>query len=494
MARGRRHRLSLRTSLWLAVGVTVASTVLGASALYGYQLYRSARQQDRLRVRAVAETYAAQIEPLLLTAEPQAPTEFVQRLPWHHSVCLLAVLNTDGQPLALRGSRTLLDRFLAVIDLAGAPTEARTWEVPAKTDDPMPDLVLAAVPLRSRTSGERIGTLVCVTRLVSTAAVSSGEIWSFFGGLMLIALVGILLGSWYLRQCVVRPLVCLTRQATTPDGPAADAHLPAERTDEIGELAKAVTDLNVNAENWRQRTLELRDNLSRRVNTETAKIARELQAAKRKIWTDPLTRLGNRRLLDDKLADIYRAQQEAGQDLSIAMIDVDHFKTLNDTLGHQAGDELLQFIGELLRQCLRESDLAVRFGGDEFALILPGVSVTDARTIGERTVRLFGQRTRLLTIALKPTMSVGIASLNAHRPASAEELMKMADQALYAAKHAGKAQVAVYAPRQPAALRPGSVTGSVGESGGLRSEGAKGCSHGWSEPQANETRGSRAYA
>jgi hypothetical protein len=61
---GRRHKLSLRTSLWLAVAVTVASTVLGASALYGYQLYRSARQLDRLRVRAIAETYAAQVEHL----------------------------------------------------------------------------------------------------------------------------------------------------------------------------------------------------------------------------------------------------------------------------------------------------------------------------------------------------------------------------------------------------------------------------------------------
>lgn len=451
---GRRHKLSLRTSLWLAVAVTVASTVLGASALYGYQLYRSARQLDRLRVRAIAETYAAQVEPLLLTSSTSAPADYVDRLPWHQSVCLLAVLDPEGHVLAHRGGQALLERFLAVIDAEGVPAEGHTWDVPAIAEDPIPHLLLTAIPLRSGGSGERIGTLICAGRPSGTSTATARDIWTFFLCLMVIALAGILLGSWYLRQSVVRPLAYLTRRGMATEDAPVEAELPTDRPDEIGDLAKVLIDLNVNAENWRRRTLELRHSLSRRVNTETAKIARELQAAKRKVWTDPLTRLGNRRLLDDKFTDVYRAQQGAGQDLAVAMIDVDHFKTLNDTLGHQAGDELLQFIGELLRQCLREGDLAVRFGGDEFALILPGVSCADARTIAERTVRLFAQRTSSLATKPKPTMSVGVASRIEHHPASAEDLMRMADQALYAAKRAGKAQVVVYSPTpRPAAVR-----------------------------------------
>ena len=126
------------------------------------------------------------------------------------------------------------------------------------------------------------------------------------------------------------------------------------------------------------------------------------------------------------------------------MLDVDNFKILNDTLGHKAGDELLWFIGELLQQCVRVEDLAIRLGGDEFALLLPGASARNAKTIADRMSRLFAQRAALLDVDPKPAISVGVASLLEHRPDSPEDLIQMADLALYSAKRGGKSQVVIY--------------------------------------------------
>jgi len=185
------------------------------------------------------------------------------------------------------------------------------------------------------------------------------------------------------------------------------------------------------------------------VDSQKADITRELHQAQRKAWTDPLTRLGNRLLLEDKLDGIFAQKKQTRQDLVFVMYDVDNFKMLNDTLGHQAGDELLKFMGELLKQCVRKEDLAVRYGGDEFILVLPGVAMANAQSIAERTVRLFSQQANLLAVSPKPTISAGIASLADHQPASADELMRMADKALYAAKNAGKFTVAIHGQAVP---------------------------------------------
>ena len=129
--------------------------------------------------------------------------------------------------------------------------------------------------------------------------------------------------------------------------------------------------------------------------------------------------------------------------MSVIMFDIDHFKTLNDTLGHQAGDELLAFTGELIRQCLRADDSAVRYGGDEFMLILPGVPVEQAQTVAGRVIALFAQRAKLVEVSPRPSMSAGVASQLNNVPSSAKEIIDLADRALYQAKQAGKNTVRI---------------------------------------------------
>ena len=101
--------------------------------------------------------------------------------------------------------------------------------------------------------------------------------------------------------------------------------------------------------------------------------------------TDPLSGLANRRTLDDKLDHEWRRAQRAGNPISLIMIDVDHFKAFNDTFGHQAGDEALRRVAQVIKAHLRRpADLAARYGGEEFAVVLSDTDATGTRTLAEK--------------------------------------------------------------------------------------------------------------
>jgi diguanylate cyclase (GGDEF)-like protein len=124
--------------------------------------------------------------------------------------------------------------------------------------------------------------------------------------------------------------------------------------------------------------------------------------------------------------------------LSVIMLDLDHFKRVNDRFGHAAGDEVLETLGGMLRQQLRREDLALRFGGEEILLVLPGIDLEGARLVAERL--------RLLTAAQvfsrcehRVTASFGVAGREADE--GWEALLKRADQALYRAKAEGRNRV-----------------------------------------------------
>lgn len=434
--------LTIRYSLWLALGLTVASTVLGVAALYGYQLYRTNRAAEHLRATTFAETYAAQIAPLRVNLPEPDFQAAIERFAWHPDTYLLAVLDSNERVLALRGSESLLKTCLRRL-----PEDLRrgvvVWHDPGDPARHIPELLFAAAPIIPAGGTESIGTVFCGTRpALGQAGFNMADAWTFFVGLVLVALTGMTLGFLWLKRKVLEPVSLLTRQVNHLTG---DEPLPTDRPDEIGDLARTLHQMRSQLRSWRQRATHLERRFSDRVARETRQISRELARAEKEVWTDSLTRLGNRRLLNDKLGLIFQAQHEAGQDLSIVMLDLDHFKTTNDTLGHAAGDEVLAFVGELLQQCLREQDIAVRYGGDEFVLVLPGVSTQQAAEIAERAVRLFAQQAKLLPVEPKPTMSAGIASLRDHAPANENDLLGLADRALYAAKRAGRSCIEIYA-------------------------------------------------
>ncbi len=153
--------------------------------------------------------------------------------------------------------------------------------------------------------------------------------------------------------------------------------------------------------------------------------------------TDPLTGLANRRALDEELERRIAQWQRRGTVLSLLLVDVDHFKRFNDRHGHQAGDEMLCLVAQTLRDTLREMDVVTRYGGEEFAAVLPETNLTEATRAAER-VRQAVANTVVACDGeeLHNTVSVGIAQ--ATETDDAVSLIGRADDALYAAKEAGR--------------------------------------------------------
>ncbi len=165
---------------------------------------------------------------------------------------------------------------------------------------------------------------------------------------------------------------------------------------------------------------------------------RQLRRARDQATIDPLTGLHNRAVLSEEIEVLVAHQRAKGEDLAVIMLDVDNFKLHNDTYGHKAGDEVLRFIGSLLRSTFRPSDVAIRYGGDEFLVLLPGTNGEQARTVIERVLKLFKQYAEATTGEKSLSLSAGVATLSGHPQAGGNELVDKADTALYAAKRKGK--------------------------------------------------------
>lgn len=163
---------------------------------------------------------------------------------------------------------------------------------------------------------------------------------------------------------------------------------------------------------------------------------------------DTLTSLYNRRFFEERLGIETQKSFYGGTPLSLVMVDIDHFKKVNDTFGHLEGDKVLCKIASLLKDSVRKKDTVARYGGEEFVLILPGAGLEESAMIAERIRRLV-ENTPMQIIGqaqINLTVSLGISNFPIHRPNSKEELVKMADQALYEAKEEGRNRVCIFHP------------------------------------------------
>ncbi len=165
--------------------------------------------------------------------------------------------------------------------------------------------------------------------------------------------------------------------------------------------------------------------------------AHEIQTRTAEARTDALTLLANRRAFDDELARRAAQFMRLGHVFSLIMADVDHFKGFNDTYGHQAGDEVLRTMAKLLHRKMREMDLVGRYGGEEYAVILPGANLDDACKAALRACEAVEKaRFHYNGKELRVTASFGVAEMSGCRDGAA--LVGRADKALYAAKEGGR--------------------------------------------------------
>jgi len=233
---------------------------------------------------------------------------------------------------------------------------------------------------------------------------------------------------------IVVPLNEMSQVANRFSAGQLDARSSVQRSDEIGTLAANFNAMADEIGHTHQQVVALNSDLEQRVMERTAQL-RELAAR------EPLTGLYNRRHFSEVLSRRFAEARRYGTDLSLMMIDMDNFKSINDRLGHLVGDEVLIMTALTISSQLRAPDLAARFGGDEFIVLMPHTDHQQADHLARRIIRLFEQEQAKKDLGTPLSLSIGVASLGCTNAESDDDLVRFVDRALYDAKKLGKNRV-----------------------------------------------------
>jgi len=215
----------------------------------------------------------------------------------------------------------------------------------------------------------------------------------------------------------------------------------------LSPLVDAYQELLRDIRRERSRIAELQDEIRQRIASRTEALERTIGALRQQAAKDGLTGLLNRRTLDTYLPDAVERCRGSSTPLCVLTVDIDHFKPLNDTLGHAAGDQMLKSVAQLIRSTIRETDLAFRNGGDEFVIVLEGCPSETARVLADRLNSLGDALGRTFRLTPPPALSVGMTSLAEVKDPTASGLLQQADAALYQIKAAHHAAADAPPPR-----------------------------------------------
>ena len=172
-----------------------------------------------------------------------------------------------------------------------------------------------------------------------------------------------------------------------------------------------------------------------------SQLSAALQLVQHEAGTDSLTGQPNRRALDELLKQQVNASHSTGRTFSVLLLDIDHFKLVNDTHGHGAGDDTLRAFAQRVREHLRQGDTCARYGGEEFVVVLPGTTLVAALEVAERLRQGVAEASLMSVPLVRTTVSIGAAQ---YLPGeTVEQLLARADTAVYAAKRGGRNQVRV---------------------------------------------------
>lgn len=260
------------------------------------------------------------------------------------------------------------------------------------------------------------------------------QAWMQFRNLFLVLVAGLalLVGmiGWLFGRTIVTPLRRLTRAAERIAAGKLEVQLPVAQRDEVGQLTQVFNQMAGRLRSSHEK-IEAASLALRQQNRQLEKLS----------ITDNLTGLYNRNKLDEILSEQLRRFRRSQRPFSLLMLDIDHFKQLNDTHGHLAGDQVLVGVAKTLAESIRSVDYAARYGGEEFIIVLPETNTSTARELAERIctrVRnsLYPYRDQALTV----TLSIGVAGIRSS-DGDADAIISRADRMMYEAKGAGRNRV-----------------------------------------------------
>jgi diguanylate cyclase (GGDEF)-like protein len=238
----------------------------------------------------------------------------------------------------------------------------------------------------------------------------------------------------------IRPSLELTRLIEEVRGGDTPIESLSAVSGPIAPLARSVQELLHDLRRERQAKARMQLEANQRVRQSTDALQRKINSWQTQAYRDALTGLYNRRLLDEQLPKMLE-QCAAGQTpLCVVGIDLDHFKKVNDTLGHAAGDRLLRDIGQLIRSAVREKDMAFRVGGDEFLILLPDHDARAGLQLSQRLGAMVDQLAVTVRSEPRPGLSMGVVCLTQFRGIKPADVIHMADEAMYQDKAARKAR------------------------------------------------------
>jgi len=433
-------RTGLLTKLNLLTVGLIALTAGTITAFYFAQQWRDDQQQLRAQGRLVLSMLAELAAPGLATPDRAQIERMIGGLASGGDIAYVDVVDASGNVVAER-------RFLERLGTAALP--------------PLPQTVSglahgAATSVEQVIDGRRFVELLApvyakdgvppvgAVRLgLSTDRQRQAFRGQLLGALTVVGLLVIVavMATLLLTRRLVAPMRRLMRAARAVGAGRLDVYVPAKSSDELGLLTHTFNHMTQRLAESQSEVGNYQKTLEEKVALRTKELEIATAHAYKLAQHDILTGLPNRSLLNQRLKQILAQAVRDNLQVACLFLDFDHFKRINDTLGHDAGDQLLQAIAQRLTRAVRESDTVARLGGDEFVIVLPQLAAEDGThevmAVISRIRESFKEPFELSDQIPTLTCSIGVALYPGDAP-DAVELIKQADTAMYAAKESGR--------------------------------------------------------
>ncbi|WP_372770435.1 EAL domain-containing protein [Pseudoalteromonas sp.] len=412
--------LSIRTKI---ISITFAVTSLCAILITVLTLYQHQQlysQQLMRNLQALGKNLADELFPLVVAEQPDEIelTTTLMQLERYNDIKYGAITNR---------SNNILAEYVSKHFISGIKTHPKWSKNVISNSDLHVEITVGE-------ADSPLGKLIIIADTREQLSLDNKAFLHQLVPLVIATIIIVLFISNWVQSRLITPLISLSKLAqSVSETKNYSLRSRVEGNDEIAQLA-----ININE------MLSIINNQDLENKRHTTKLLKQQQSLKNFANFDQLTGLPNRKLFSELLKQALLKSRRHNMDLAVMFLDLDNFKTVNDSLGHHAGDDLLIKVSERMKKILREEDVLARVGGDEFIIVLTDLpNQKMAITIAERLINCFTESFEIKEWKVHSGVSIGIA-FNEGKVLDATSLIRDADAAMYRAKECGRNQFAVF--------------------------------------------------